>query len=162
MSRDLEKLTPEGMLGIWGLRVAGGSFRDPLRRSMGGIAGLDDEMAMVHYVESTEGFEASRPVLAHVYSEFLPVSMYRYRQPGETRMRAAIRHGQAHLLLEGWKDADLAQRLHDDFMDALVRKAKATPFKLPRRPEEVTTEDIVAEVEFAVAGGALASRPAYS
>ena len=135
------------MLEIWGLRVSGGSLKDPLGKSTGGRAGIDDELALVMYVETTEGFSEARPVVAHVYADFLPISSYRYRQPGETRMRASIRHGQANLLLEGWSDQRMAQKLHDDFMDSLIKRQKVQPFKVPVRQEEVTVEQIVAQVE---------------
>ena len=147
MPHHLESLTPLGMLEIWGLRVSGGSLKDPLAKSTGGRAGIDDELALVMYVETTEGFAEARSVIAHVYADFLPISSYRYRQPGETRMRASIRHGQANLLLEGWTDQKLAQKLHDDFMDSLIRRQKAQPFKVPVRQEEETVEQIVAQVE---------------
>lgn len=143
----LESLSPLGMLQEWGLRVSGGGYTDPLRKAVGGSLGIDDEMALAMWVEATEGFETSRPVLTHVYVRFLPVENYRYREPGETRLRAAIRHGQAHLMLEGWKDTALGQKLHDDFMDALIRRQRENPFKVPPRPEESTIETIVAAVE---------------
>jgi hypothetical protein len=135
------------MLEIWGLRVSGGSLKDPLAKSTGGRAGIDDELALVMYLEAIEGFETARPVLAHIYSNFLPIESYRYRQPGETRMRAAIRHGQANLLLDGWPDSRMTQKLFNDFLDALIRHQRDKPFKVPARPEEITVEQIVAQVE---------------
>ena len=135
------------MLEIWGLRVSGGSLKDPLAKSTGGRAGIDDELALVMYVETTEGFAEARSVIAHAYADFLPISSYRYRQPGETRMRASIRHGQANLLLDGWSDQKMAQKLHDDFMDSLIKRQKTQPFKVPVRQEEETVEQIVAQVE---------------
>jgi hypothetical protein len=143
----LEKLTPLGMLEIWGLRVSGSSLKDPLAQSTGGRAGIDDELALALYVEATEGFEQSHPVLTHVYARFLPIQTYRYRQPGETRLRAAMRHGQASQMLDGKSDHQLTQKLHDVFMDALIKKQKQHPFKVPPRPEEVTAESIVQQVE---------------
>jgi hypothetical protein len=151
MSHPLESLTPLGMLEIWGLRVSGASLKDPLAKSTGGRAGIDDELALAMYVEATDGFQEARPVLAHVYSRFLPVSGYRYREPGETRLRASIRHGQANLMLEGWTDTAMAQKLHDTFMDLLIKRQREQPFKVPARPEEVTVEQIVAQVEADVA-----------
>ena len=136
MPHFLETLTPLGMLEIWGLRVSGGSLKDPLAKSTGGRAGIDDELALAMYVETTECFSEARPVLAHVYAAFLPIASYRYRQPGETRMRAAIRHGQANLLLDRWSDARMTQKLHDDFMDALIKRHRNQPFKVPIRNEE--------------------------
>lgn len=143
----LEKLTPHGMLEIWGLRVSGTSLKDPLAKSTGGRAGIDDELALALYVEGTPGFEQSRTVLAHVYARFLPIATYRYRGPGETRLRAAMRHGQASQMLDGKSDPQLAQKLHDDFMDALIKKQKSHPFKVPPRPEEITAEQIVQQVD---------------
>jgi hypothetical protein len=143
----LEKLTPLGMLEIWGLRVSGASLKDPLAKSTGGRVGIDDELALALYVEGTQGFEQSRSVLAHVYARFLPIASYRYREPGETRLRAAMRHGQASQMLDGNSDAQLAQKLHDDFMDSLIRRQRDHPFKVPPRPEEMTAEEIVQQVE---------------
>jgi len=143
----LEKLTPLAMLEIWGLRVSGGSLKNPLMKSTGNPAGIDDEMALALYVENTEGFEQAKPVLTHVYARFLPISSYRYREPGETRLRAAMRHGQASDMLDGKTDPQLSQKLHDVFMDHLIQKVKQHPFKLPPRPEEETAEQIVRGVE---------------
>ena len=147
MSHPLEQLTPLGMLEIWGLRVSGTSLKDPLAKSTGCRAGIDDELALVMYIESTEGFEQAREILAHLYARFLPIATYRYRQPGETRLRAAMRHGQASEMLAGKSDSQLAQTLHDDFMDRLIKRQKEHPFKVPPRPEENSAEDIVRQVE---------------
>lgn len=143
----LEQLTPLGMLEIWGLRVSGSSLKDPLAKSTGGPAGIDDELALALYVESVEGFDQARAILTHIYARFLPIQNYRYREPGETRLRAAMRHGQASQMLEGKSDQQLTQRLHDEFMDKLIKKQREHPFKLPPRPEEVTAEDIVRQIE---------------
>ena len=144
---DLEKLTPLAMLEIWGLRVSGSSMKNPWIKSTGNPAGIDDEMALALYVEATKGFEQARPVLTHVYARFLPIHSYRYREPGESRLRAAMRHGQASEMLDGKSDQQLAQKLHDDFMDELIKRQREHPFKLPPRPEEQTAEQIVRDVE---------------
>jgi hypothetical protein len=143
----LENLTPLGMLEIWGLRISGSSLKDPLALSTGGPSGIDDEMALALYVEATSAFEQAKPVLTHIYARFLPIRSYRYREPGETRLRAAMRHGQASLMLEGRSDQQLSQKLHDDFMDELIKKQRSHPFKLPPRPQEETVEQIVRQVE---------------
>jgi hypothetical protein len=145
MAKDLERQLPLQMLETWGLRIRGSSLKDPNEAASGESITVDDELALCMYVESTDGFFYSRPVLRHVFVEFLPIASYRYVGPGETAWQASLRHGQVELYarlttLEKLKDreavARLAQALHDSFLKALTAKTVLTPFRVPDRQPE--------------------------
>gem|GEM_PF-1808752 len=76
-----------------GLRLTGGSLKSPCRVSTGGNVGLDDDLALLAYVEGTEGYQRARPALVHVYCDGQSVGNFRLRRPGETRHAALIRLG---------------------------------------------------------------------
>lgn len=146
MKHPLEQLTAKQMLEIWGLRVSGGSMKDPLAKSTGGKAGPDDELALVYYVEATPGFFEAQSVLLHKYAHFKPLAQYRYRRPGESLFGASCRHGQAHLAKAGMNELALTKALHKKFVYALIAKMAEKPFMVPRVVVELTPEQIAAQV----------------
>jgi hypothetical protein len=145
---DLEHLDARGMLEVWGRRVSGGSLKDPLKLSTGSCRGTDDESALVLYVEMTFGFELVRPVLVHVFAEGRSLSSYAFRQVGESRVAAAMRHGRGCRISDGWSDLEIADDALRSFMRRLGRKIKRRPFRIPRSVEDVPPEQIAAEAEY--------------
>jgi ABC-type dipeptide/oligopeptide/nickel transport system permease subunit len=105
----------------------GGPLRSSLKVSTGGESGLDDDLRIVDYVESTPGFLRAVPVLKHVFSEGLSVSSFQVRRPGESLSRALVRLGWFDLarIAEG----RIAQRILDEFVEALEVRLSKQPFR---------------------------------
>lgn len=114
------------MMERWGLRIVGGSLKNPLRTSTGGAAMLDDDLRLVDYVESTSGYARAAPVLKHIYSEGGTLAAFRLRLPGETREHALIRHGWFDLV--GMRDAQIPSRIAGEFRRALARRLREQPY----------------------------------
>ena len=129
--------TAEFLLSVWGLRQ-GKALRDPCRVSTGGVAGPDDEWQAMRYVETTPGFDRYRPVLAWVYVQCKPASLFRVRGPGETLPRALLSNGWAHLLVRS--ETEMGQILHDEFLQLLRRRLIDHAF-IPFRPVAIEHEE---------------------
>lgn len=117
------------MLERWGLRVCGGSLKSPIRMSTGGEAGIDDDLFLVEYVETTTGFGRARPVLLHRYAHGRPFSSFQLRQPGEPRSRALIRWGWFDMV--GFRDSDIPKRIVEEFETFLAERMRISPFVPP-------------------------------
>jgi hypothetical protein len=126
MHRDLSL---DEMLERWGLRVIGGTLKNPLRTSTGGEAVLDDDLFLVAYVEGTEGFERAGPVLRHRYSAGLGLDRFRVRLPGESLTRALLRFGWFDL--REVPERKIPERVLDEFRTALAARMAADPYRPP-------------------------------
>lgn len=125
---DLKELGAQELLERWGLRIVGGPLRSSLKVSTGGESGIDDDLRIVDYVESTPGFMRAVPVLKHVFSEGLSVSSFRVRRPGEPLSRALVRQGWFDLarIAEG----RIARRILDEYLDELEVRLSNQPLRL--------------------------------
>jgi hypothetical protein len=124
------------MLQIWGLRATGGSLKSPIKRSTGGEAQQDDELAVALYVQSTPGFATARPVLRRIYCEGRTANGDWWRGPGESLGRAALRLGWGRYLgIVAMKE--IPMEVHADFMHGLEQRLIDSPFRLPERTERL-------------------------
>ena len=119
------EMSIDAMLERWGLRIIGGSLKNPLRISTGGEAMMDDDLRLVAYIESTPGFERAAPVLRHRYSNGMPLESFRIQLPGENRDRALLRLGWFDL--RPFRDAAVLSRVNNEFECALAKRLRECP-----------------------------------
>lgn len=125
-------MTAHEALEIWGLRVSGGSLKSPgMRERINGSESVDDELALMRYVESTDGFFEARPVLLHKFANGLPIETFQMRGPGETRFLAL--HRLRWLPYVDEADRDIPQQVVDDFTWSLDRRLIDHPFVPPSK-----------------------------
>lgn len=150
----LERLDARGMLKEYGLRIVGTDLKDPTHRSKSGAVTVDDELALVWYVQDTKGYRECELLLLHRYADFKPLTKYAYRQFRDKRGRvqaevkegafephrletlkeAAQRHGQLQHFRRGkYSERRLITALHRRFIAALTVKIRKHPFKVPPR-----------------------------
>jgi hypothetical protein len=140
MEKAMSKSTwsREELLQVWGLRIGGASLGNPVRlfnrgERLGDVSGLDDEMQALMFVESTQGFLLSRPILRHVYCEYQPVHTFRLLLPGEGLQEALMRLG--WLQVADWDHPSrLPHVVLDNFRATLDDRIRKTPFS-PIPPE---------------------------
>lgn len=130
------------LLDTWGLRVCGSSFRDPVVRSQGDLAGSDDELQAVYYVESTAGFDLARPVLRWKHVEFRRLVDFPLRHPGETLLRALLRYGWAGCIAD--RPIETPIKVYNAFFDALSERCRTSPFVPYRELAEPDAQEIAA------------------
>jgi hypothetical protein len=122
-------LTVHEMLERWGLRVTGGTLKNPIRTSTGGDPLPDDDLALVSYIRGTEGYDRAAPILSHRYSLGLPSGRFRVRNPGETLARALMRLGWFDLA--GLPEREIPRRVLREFRDALADRMRSDPYRPP-------------------------------
>lgn len=137
------------MLDIWALRITGGSFTNPCTPRQGGGEGVDNELAIVAYVEATQGFQSARPVLAWVHIEAKgDPHGFPMRGPGETLLKALLRRGWAKHL--GTKD--IPAFVYFEFVRELARKLRENPFIPPAPVIHLSASEIGDELNAELAG----------
>lgn len=114
------------MLERWGLRVCGGTLKNPMKLSTGGEPSPDDDLRLVDYVESTPGFERARPALQWRFVQGKPFSSFQLCRPGESRSLALIRLGWFGLI--GLPDAKIPEKIVKEFEIALKERLLDLPF----------------------------------
>ena len=133
MIRCETEWTPAWLLEAWGLR-AFGALTSPYKISTGGAACSDDESQAAWYVEHTPGFDQAREVLIWRYQRCRELIDFPIRQPGETLVRALLRRSWGGML--GRPAYQIAQSIHDEFLNRLAERVRVEPFRPIRVRDE--------------------------
>jgi len=127
------------MLEIWGMRVTGGTLKSVgQREAAGGESGVDEAQLIARYVEETEHFDTSRPVLIHRFGFGRSEAEFRYRQPGEPLSQALIRLGWFCFL--GVPQREIPGLVLARFVDRLASRLQEDPYVVPVPTAEVPVE----------------------